>query len=592
MQSLWVRLRRSLLVIATIAIGGAFGTDVHAQGLESVLAPGKLIQAHAKLDDQCTKCHVRFDRNAQDGLCLDCHKDVGQDVRLKSGFHGKMKPQSCKTCHADHKGRDANVVAIDKAKFDHSATNFNLEGLHRKVDCAKCHLPGKGFRIQQRDCAACHRKDDVHKGSLGAKCADCHTEGNWKEAKFDHGKTRFPLTGKHGDVKCADCHKNSQYKDTPKECFACHKKDDKHKGQFATKCESCHETKSWKTIRFNHDTDTRYPLLGKHHGARCESCHTGPLYQQKLSTTCVDCHRNDDKHKGSLGTVCGSCHTERSWKEPPKFNHGKTAFPLLGRHADVQCKDCHKSQVFNEAPKECIACHRKDDKHKGALGDKCASCHNERSWKQTSFDHNKTQFPLLGKHTKAECAACHKSADYKQTPKDCYSCHERDDRHEGQQGRKCAQCHVEANWKSTPRFDHGLTRFPLLGKHSKVECKSCHLSARFKDAKLDCVACHAKDDKHKKTLGPACAQCHSAVDWKNWAFDHDKRTKFALDGKHKGLVCTACHATATDARVTASAQCVSCHAKDDVHDGNYGRQCQQCHVTSLFRTIKSQMGRP
>jgi len=132
----------------------------------------------------------------------------------------------------------------------------------------------------------------------------------------------------------------------------------------------------------------------------------------------------------------------------------------------------------------------------------------------------------------------------------------------------------------------------LLGKHGKVECKSCHLSARFKDAKSDCVACHVKDDKHKKTLGPLCAQCHNTVTWKNWDFDHDKRTKYVLDGKHKGLVCSACHVKPMEARVTASSQCVSCHAKDDVHDGNYGRQCQQCHVTSLFRNIKSQVGRP
>ncbi|MEP7298493.1 MAG: cytochrome c3 family protein [Burkholderiales bacterium] len=592
MQSSWGLLQCLARIFAVLVGLGFAASGARAQALESVLAPGKLIQAHAKLDEQCTKCHVKFDRNAQDGLCVDCHKDVGQDLRTKTGFHGRMKQQSCKTCHADHKGREANAVAFDKTKFDHEGTNFALNGSHRKVECAKCHLPTKAFRVADRVCAACHRKDDVHKGSLGPKCADCHNENSWKEAKFDHDKSRFALLGKHGDVKCADCHKNGQYRDTPRECNACHKKDDKHKGQFGAKCETCHEAKSWKNIRFNHDTDTRYPLLGKHHAVKCETCHTGALYQQKLSSSCIDCHKSDDKHKGTLGTQCGTCHTERSWKEPPKFNHAKTAFPLLGKHADVQCKDCHKTQVFNEAPKQCIACHRKDDRHKGSLGEKCADCHNERSWKQTSFDHDKTRYPLLGKHKKAECGACHKSPDYKQAPKDCFSCHERDDKHAGQQGRNCMQCHVETDWKSTAKFDHGLTKFPLLGKHGKVECKSCHASARFKDAKSDCVACHVKDDKHKKTLGPSCGQCHSTVTWKSWDFDHDKRTKFVLDGKHKGLICSACHTKPMDARVTTSALCVSCHAKDDVHDGNYGRQCQQCHVTSLFRNIKSQMGRP
>jgi hypothetical protein len=322
------------------------------------------------------------------------------------------------------------------------------------------------------------------------------------------------------------------------------------------------------------------------------SCHVGHLYRDKLSTTCVDCHQKDDKHKGSLGKDCVACHTEKDWKERAKFNHDKTDYPLLGKHATVPCKDCHKSVMFKEAPKACVACHRKDDKHKGSLGDSCEKCHNERDWKKTSFDHAKTDFPLLGKHQKTECSACHKSTNYKEAPKDCYSCHRREDKHEGQQGRACAQCHDEKAWKPAPKFDHGLGRFPLLGKHEKVECKLCHANALFKNAKSDCYACHVKEDKHKKTLGTACEACHNARSWKAWDFDHDMRTKFVLDGKHKGLVCNACHTRAMEAKVLTSALCVSCHTKDDVHDGSYGRQCQQCHVTTSFRTIKSRPGRP
>ena len=496
-----------------------------AQGLESVLAPGKLAQAHAKLEEDCQKCHVKFDRNAQDRLCMDCHKDVGQDMRGKTGFHGRMKPQACKTCHSDHKGRGARIVSLDTATFDHAVSNFALRGGHAMVKCEKCHLPGKGFRIAARDCVACHRKDDPHKGSLGPKCADCHAEASWKDAKFDHSMTRFPLTGKHEAVKCADCHKDTRYKETPQTCLACHRKDDKHKTRFGEKCETCHGTKDWKGIRFNHDTETHYPLLGKHRMVTCQSCHTGFLYRDKLPSKCVDCHQ-------------------------------------------------------------------KDDKHKGTLGESCESCHNERSWKTTSFDHAKTAFPLLGKHQKAECAACHKSTNYKEAAKECFSCHQKDDKHQGQEGKACAQCHDEMGWKPAPKFDHGLARFPLLGKHVPVECKLCHASALFKSAKSDCVACHAKDDKHKKTLGPACEQCHNARSWKTWDFDHDTRTKFVLDGKHKGLACSTCHTRPVEGRVSTSSQCVSCHVKDDVHEGSYGRQCQQCHVTDSFKNIKSRFGRP
>jgi len=585
------RLRR--LAMAALLVGHCMlGSTVEAQALESVLAPGKLAEAHAKLEEDCQKCHVRFDRNAQDKLCMDCHKDVGQDARAKTGFHGRMKPQACRTCHTDHKGRDARIAAFDKTKFDHTMTNYALRGGHEKTDCAKCHVPNKGFRIALRDCSACHSKDDKHKGSLGSKCADCHTESSWKEARFDHGISRFPLIGKHEVVKCTDCHRDSNYKETPRACIACHKKDDKHKTRFGDKCDTCHGSKDWKSSGFNHDVNTRYALLGKHRAVKCDSCHLGNLYHDKLSSTCVDCHKKDDKHKGSLGNECARCHVERDWKERVKFDHAKTAFLLLGKHASVQCKDCHKDAMFKEAPKTCIACHKKDDRHKGSLGESCDKCHSERDWKTTSFDHAKTDFPLLGKHQKTECSACHKSTNHKEAPKDCYSCHQRDDKHEGQEGRACAQCHDEKAWKPAPKFDHGLIRFPLLGKHAAVECKSCHVSARFKDAKIDCYACHVKDDKHKKSLSAACGMCHNARSWKAWDFDHDKRTKFALDGKHLGLACSTCHSQPMEAKVVTSPQCVSCHAKSDVHDGSYGRQCQQCHVTSSFKTIRAAAGRP
>lgn len=64
--------------------------QAQAQNLESVLAPGRLIAGHVKWEHECKSCHVRFERNAQDGLCMDCHKDVGQDVRTKTGLHGRL----------------------------------------------------------------------------------------------------------------------------------------------------------------------------------------------------------------------------------------------------------------------------------------------------------------------------------------------------------------------------------------------------------------------------------------------------------------------------------------------------------------------
>ncbi len=577
-------------VLIAWALWFCCSSPAQAQALESVLEPGKLSHAHEKFEGECTTCHVKFDRSAQDRLCIDCHKDVAHDLQVKTSLHGRMRPQPCKTCHTEHKGQDAQIAAFDKQQFDHANTNFALRGAHQRTECAKCHAsvaPNAAYRIVAHDCVACHRKDDAHKGSLGSKCADCHNESDWKSAKFDHDATRFPLTGKHSNVACAECHRNGQYKDTPSACIACHRKDDHHRSQFGDKCESCHAAIDWKTIHFNHDTETRYALAGKHRSVRCESCHTGNLYRDKLPTACVECHRKDDKHKGSLGDNCVACHTERDWTEPARFDHAKTIFPLQGRHASVKCKECHADTMFKQARTECVACHRKDDKHKGMLGDGCESCHDARDWKKTSFDHARTEFPLAGKHSETPCADCHKTIDYRSTAKDCYACHRQDDKHQDQEGRLCGTCHVPSGWRPAPRFDHGLTPFPLLGKHERLDCKSCHADARYKDARVECFSCHSKDDAHKKTLGTSCEQCHNARTWKAWNFDHDKRTKFVLDGRHAGLACARCHVRPTEGRVVTSSQCVSCHVKDDVHEGSYGKSCQQCHVTSDFRTIRS-----
>ncbi len=598
------RLARGLALAALL--GACAWAPARAQNIESVLRPGELVQSHAKWEEECSKCHVRFDRAAQDRLCMDCHKEVGQDMRDRSGFHGRQKPQACRTCHTDHKGRAARIALLDKPKFDHAQTDYALRGKHAKVECEKCHEPKKKYRQASSDCNACHKKDDVHKGSLGVKCTDCHTENDWKEAKFDHDKTHFALTGKHVDTKCVDCHKKgADYKDAPRTCVGCHRKDDDgrkgHKGLYGEKCESCHNAKAWKPATFNHDTDTKYALYGKHRSTKCGDCHSGHLYKEKLGTACIDCHKQDDDglkgHKGSLGRDCAACHTERGWKEKGKFDHDKTKFPLLGKHVDTKCADCHKSTNYKEAAKDCIGCHKKDDKHEATLGAKCESCHIERDWKTTTtrFDHDKTKFKLRNAHAakKVVCKDCHRDLKhYRDTPLDCHACHKKDDKHEGQLSLKCESCHTDRDWK-VPRFDHTPTRFPLLGRHGPVKCNDCHKSLRYKDAPRDCWSCHQKDDKHKLKFGIACESCHNARAWGIWDYDHAKRAKYALDGAHLKVSCEACHsrpAPKGKASAEVGKTCIACHRHDDVHDGAFGPTCEQCHGTDSWKRIRTRSG--
>jgi hypothetical protein len=565
-----------------------------AQTIESVLAPGLLIQGHAKVDHDCNACHSRFDRDAQTTLCIVCHKDVGEDIRLHTGLHGRREQQQrCRSCHTDHRGRAAQTAAFDHKTFDHRVTDFELRDKHVAVDCAKCHRPGKRWREASDSCGACHAKDDVHKGGLGPRCEDCHNARAWREVVFDHEKTRFGLSGKHRDAKCEGCHAKGRYKDTPLACIACHRKEDDHKGQYGEKCESCHDAKAWKPSSFNHDVDTRYVLKDKHRSTKCNACHTGPLYRRKLGSACIDCHAKDDKHKETLGRLCGDCHTERGWKDLPRFDHAKARFVLLGAHVKTPCKDCHADAMYRQTPGRCIDCHRKADKHQGNVGEACADCHAEKDWKTVHgrFDHGKTKFPLLNAHgaRTVKCQDCHETLSaFRRTPTDCFACHRRDDKHEGTSGERCEQCHGDLNWR-VARFDHARTRYALGGRHLVATCASCHPSRRFRDAPRDCLGCHKKEDAHKGTLGAACESCHNVRAWALWDFDHDRKTKYRLEGKHRQAKCLACHAKPAPAGVAiarVSTECLTCHQKNDVHEGRFGRRCEQCHATDDWRRVR------
>ena len=582
-----------MLLFAGLLAGGA----AHADSVEAALSPGLMSKAHAKYEGDCAQCHVRFDRNAQDRLCADCHKEVRQDVRDHTGFHGRQKPQACRSCHTEHKGLDAKLAPVDTKTFDHKETDYPLLGKHQKTDCAKCHVAGKRWAAAAHDCVACHKKDDTHKGSLGPKCGDGHTEASWKEAKFDHDKTRFPLTGKHVDTKCDECHAHGRYKDTPMTCYGCHKADDgkAHKGRYGEKCETCHDAQSWKSAPlFHHDTDTKYPLKGKHVKVKCDACHTGMLYKDKLSQDCIACHKKDDVHKESLGTNCASCHVESSWKEVGKFDHDKTRFKLKDKHAAAKCVDCHVNAAkndFKNAPNTCFGCHKKDDKHKANLGEDCGSCHGAKDWKVPGFDHDRSKFKLRNAHAaaKVKCSDCHKDpTKYRDIPSTCVSCHLKDDKHEGQLGKDCGACHDDRNWK-VKQFNHARTRFPLTGAHIAAECKACHTTPKYHDAPRACYGCHKKEDVHKERLGAGCELCHNTRGWKVAAFDHEK-TRFHLGLAHEKLICEACHKEKTPAGkkiAPLAVECVSCHRKDDVHEGQFGARCEACHASTKWKDVRA-----
>ena len=498
-----------------------------------------------------------------------------------------------------------------------------LDGLQ---NCTRCHAAGQ--KLSPDRCLECHKEVRARiaegKGLHGRipagerACENCHHEhqgrsfplvdwGPGGERRFDHAKTGWPLRGKHARLECATCHESRRV--TTAEAR-----------QVAAK--------------------GRHTFLG-------------------LPLACADCHF--DEHRGQAARDCQRCHDEKAWKPAPGFDHRKTAYPLQGLHARVGCAKCHESQAdpagkraFPAAVSErflrfkpvahaaCTDCHK--DPHQNRFGQACATCHSVAGWKklkpagQAVGFHDKTRYPLRGKHAEAACQACHgpfrgqKAARYKGLAfETCTRCHA--DTHVGQMGRSgspeaaCERCHGVDGFQPA-KFDlaeHDKTRYPLEGGHRAVACALCHprdpkLEARFPaatrsalaaqkrpatvslfrvDRNVDarrCQACHR--DVHAGQFASrvekgGCQACHELASFKQVRFDHAKDSRFPLLGKHATAACGSCHRAGAGPSGPVvryrplDLACASCHA--DPHVGQFAvkgaTECSKCHFADDWKKL-------
>jgi hypothetical protein len=122
--------------------------------------------------------------------------------------------------------------------------------------------------------------------------------------------------------------------------------------------------------------------------------------------------------------------------------------------------------------------------------------------------------------------------------------------------------------------------------HQKLACAQCHKHdtddrvSDFGGVQRACETCHKKDDEHNGQLGPRCAGCHAATNWKDVQARHDV-TPIALGGAHNRVACQTCHTGGRALRGQA-ALCISCHQRDDIHHQSLGPRCADCHSQNTF----------
>jgi len=370
-----------------------------------------------------------------------------------------------------------------------------------------------------------------------------------------------------------------------------------HGKDFKLKCVTCHTTNNWakiKTDSFDHK-NTDFPLIGQHKTVYCRKCHVD-LNFKNAKRECISCHK--DVHELTLGRNCERCHTPASWiVQNITQIHQQSRFPLIGRHAQLDCNQCHKSASllrFDPMRSECVDCHLKDynattapNHVSGNFSKDCMQCHTQQNWTSSSFNHNSTGFPLTGTHANVACTSCHPNG-YSAIPTTCVSCHlssfnatTNPNHTTSKFSTDCQTCHNTTTW-SPSTFNHNTsTAFPLTGAHISVTCVSCHTNG-YAAIPTTCSSCHlanyntTTNPNHKTAKFPTtCETCHSTTNWTSTTFNHSTSTTFPLTGAHITLACTQCHPANYNAIPTT---CVSCHL------ATYNATTNPNHVTAKFPT--------
>lgn len=311
--------------------------------------------------------------------CGGCHIDP----------HKSALGLDCLRCHEQESWRPRGLIA------EHARTRFPLFGAHAAAPCERCHerAPVGDFRGAPVECDLCHRDDlaratspDHIQNGWVQDCQRCHTPSMWARAGFSHGF--FPLTRGHAGLDCVRCHTSGAYGPIPSDCNSCHKDDfdgapNHVSAGYSRDCARCHSTRSWDSLRVQHDF---FPLTKGHSGLACSRCHTNGTLG-RLPSDCSSCHQDDFQRAPnhvSLGypTDCSQCHSTSRWTGA-SLNH---RFPLRGPH-NVDCAVCH--QGGNTSTFTCLVCHEHNksttDSHHREVrnytytSSACYSCHRSGS---------------------------------------------------------------------------------------------------------------------------------------------------------------------------------------------------------------------
>ena len=216
------------------------------------------------------------------------------------------------------------------------------------------------------------------------------------------------------------------------------------------------------------------------------------------------------------------------------------------------------SKVHANLENNCTECHAP---YGGVIREKCVTCHAAQSEilkkQNTSFHSSITS-----------CTGCH----FEHLGKDI-SITKMDHTH-------LALVAAEMLNKSTPNTEnteHGATSL-----HQSAR-KSYHGTDTALEKTLNCVSCHANQDRHRTLFGNDCSTCHDTIKWSVASFRHPLPTS---------RDCSQCH-QAPPSHYMMHFEMISKKVASTGAEANSGccstakvNQCYLCHLTTSWNDIK------
>lgn len=320
----------------------------------------------------------------------------------------------------------------------------------------------------------------------------------------------------------------------------------------------------------------------------CKLCHSAPWERASMADRCLECHTNVAAQmldvaqlhgnivQKSHNLACRNCHKEHRGQTASLTELGENTFPhesfgfTLDDHTRMEsgepitCDSCHGEDLTVFVSDSCQSCHGDMDiaftqTHVLSFGRECLACHDGVD-RFEDFNHNDYPFKLEGRHAEdIPCTKCHLDAgsiaDLRSAPQDCYSCHARNDHHNGGYGTDCESCHDPASWEDAA-FDHD---------------RMAAVNA--------CVDCHAEPQEHAGQFGTDCAACHSTRAWEPASYNGTHT--FPLGHGDGNGNCQTCHPNNL-----TTYTCYGCHEHNEANVASEHREegirdfqnCMECHI--------------